>query len=184
MLLAVTLDPIGRARMALLGALLLAASPGDARALDNPFPEDSAIVSPGVKLGYTFGEEGGFTFGIELSVLVRTGPSLSVVLAHGPVLDLSWTWDGIFVLHAGYELASVVLGVEAGPSLVVGRGGTRFGFGVTPWLGGIVVAPYYGHTFVVGAEPLDELGSYLKLPICTGPDCGSSGGTGFDFDDD
>ena len=164
-----------------LVAVVLAAAPAPARALDNPFP-DSAIVSPGVKLGYTFGEEGGFTFGVELSVLVRTGPSLSVVLAHGPVLDLSWTWDGIFVLHAGYELASVVLGVEAGPSLVVGRGATRFGFGVTPWLGGIVVAPYYGHTFVVGGEAVDELGAYFKLPICTG--CSSSGGTSFDFDDD
>ena len=162
--------------------LALLATPAAASALDNPFP-DATIVSPGIKLGYTFGDSGGFTFGLELSILVRTGPDLTAVLAHGPALNLSWTTHGIFQARVGWQLVSWILGLEAGPSLVTGRDGTHFALGVTPWLGGIFVVPYYTHAIVLGGSNIQELGTYLKLPICAG--CESSGGGSHwgDFDD-
>lgn len=164
--------------LALVVALVLSLG-REAAALDNPFPT-SAVISPGIKLGYTFGDDGGFTWGFELTALFRTGPDLGVVLAHGPAFNL--TFGPVFHLRAGWEIVSWGLGLEAGPELVRGKDGSRFGFGVTPWLGAFFVAPYYTHTFVLDGEPVDEAGTYLKLPLC--PGCSGGNGGGFDFDDD
>ena len=157
-----------------LGAPAFALS-GTALALDNPFPEQ-VIVSPGVKLGYTFGQDGGFTFGGEISMLFRNGPDAGLILAHGPAVNIGWASGGIFQLRAGYQAASWLVGLEAGPGLVSGPKGTRFAFGVTPWLGMIFAAPYYTHSFVFGARDVNELGTYLKLPLCFG--CPGGGGDG------
>src|SRR4051794_21517464 len=91
-----------------LGVAALATA-GKAHALDNPFPEQ-AIVAPGVKLGYTFGQGGGFTLGGEVSMLLRNGADAGLVLAHGPAINFGWTHGGIFQFRAGYELASWSLG--------------------------------------------------------------------------
>jgi hypothetical protein len=150
-----------------------------ARALENPFP-DNVIVAPGVKLGYTFGSGGGFTFGGELSMLFRNGPDAGLVLAHGPAVNAGWASGGIFQFRAGYEVASWSVGLEAGPGLVSDAKGTHFSLGFTPWLGAIFVAPYYTHSFVFGARDVNELGAYLKLPLCFGcPGGGSHHGSVF-----
>jgi hypothetical protein len=148
-------------------------APRAAKALDNPFP-DHVLVCPGIKLGYTFGDEGGFTVGGEISMLFRNGPDAGLVLADGPVLNFGWASRGVFQLRAGYELASWVVGLEGGPALVSDRTGTHFAIGVTPWLGAIFAAPYYTHAFVFGAPSVDEIGTYLKLPLCFG--CPGGGG--------
>ena len=163
--------------------MVLLAAPRAAAALDNPFP-DATIISLGVKLGYTFGDAGGFTFGVELSILVRTSPNLTAVLAHGPALDLSWASHGIFIARLGWQAVSWIFGIEGGPAIVTGRDGTHFSLGVTPWLGGVFVVPYYTHSFVIGGSTVQEVGTYLKLPLC--PSCESGGGGGShwgDFDD-
>lgn len=157
-----------------LGVAALATA-GKAHALDNPFPEQ-AIVAPGVKLGYTFGQGGGFTLGGEVSMLFRNGADAGLVLAHGPAINFGWTHGGIFQFRAGYELASWSLGLEAGPGFVHDHSGTHFSLGLTPWLGAIFVVPYYTHSFVFGARDLNELGTYLKLPLCFGC-AGSDGGS-------
>jgi hypothetical protein len=52
------------------------------------------------------------------------------------------------------------------------RSGSHFGFALSPWLGGIFVVPEYTHVYVQGSQDLDEIGTYLKLPICTVCDAG------------
>jgi len=163
---------------------LVPAAAGSAHAdIDNPFP-DSPVVSPGIKLGYTFGKGGGFTFGAEVTMLWRTGADLSAIVAHGPALNVSWTGRGSFHLRAGWEAVSWFVGIEAGPSLVRNADGTHLGFGVSPWLGALVV-PYYTYTYLPDQAPMKEVGTYLKLPICTGCSSGDgSTGGGWDWDDD
>lgn len=139
------------------------------------------VVSPGVKLGYTFGPNGGFTYGVELSLLWRTGPDLSAVLAYGPVLNLTWATEGLFYTRLGMEAVSWFVGAEVGAAYVLDRDGSHFGIGVTPWIGTWYVVPYYTHTLVFGGESLNELGTYLKLPLCFA--CESSGDD-FDWDED
>lgn len=145
-------------------------------ALDNPFP-DATIISPGVKLGYTIGQ--GFSWGIETSVLWRTGHTLNGILAHGPVLNLTWTPKN-FHARAAWEIVSWFAGIEMGPALVSGDGGTHLGFGITPWVGYWYVVPYYTHTILPG-DDLKEIGTYFKLPLCSG--C-KSGKRDFDWEDD
>ena len=157
-----------------LAAATLATS-GVACALENPFP-DKPIVAPGLKLGYTFGDGGGFTIGGEVSMLFRNGPDAGLILAHGPALNMSWAHGGIFQFRAGYEAASWSLGLEAGPGWISDRHGTHFAVGLTPWLGVIVLDPYFTHSFVFGARDVNELGTYLKLPLCFG--CPGDGGDG------
>ena len=160
-------------------ALALVAHSTTARAdLDNPFP-DSTVVSPGVKLAYTFG--GGWTYGLEVTVLRRTGADLSAIVAHGPALNLTWRRHGPFDLRLGWEAVSWFVGIEGGPALVYDSDGFHPGFGISPWLGAIVI-PYYTYTLVPGRSSLSEIGTYLKLPICTG--CSGSDGSSWDWDDD
>lgn len=163
---------------AVAAAILILVTATRAHADDNPF-SGATMVSPGIKVGYTFGDGGGFTWGAEVTVMRGTGADLSAILAHGPALNLGWS-RGTFQLRAGWQLVSWLVGVEAGPALVWRDGQARFGVGVTPWLGGIVV-PYYTYTFLPGASNLREAGIYLKLPLCSG--CEGVDGDGDDDDD-
>ena len=161
--------------------LVLGAAAPDAHAdIDNPFP-DSTIISPGIKLGYAFGDRGGLSFGVELTVLKRTGADLSAIVAHGPAVNVGWSRGGIMYARVGWEAVSWFVGVEGGPTIVRGPDGVRVGLTVSPWIGAIVV-PYYAHTWLFGGPSIRELGTYLKLPLCTG--CESSGGGSWDWDDD
>lgn len=162
-----------------LAALAVPASAA-ALDLDNPFPAE-LIVSPGVKLGYTFGAQGGFNYGIEISVLTRTTPDLAAVLAYGPVFNLHWGPNDVFYARLGAEVVSWFIGAEAGVAYVSDSFGSHFGVGITPWIGSWYVVPYYTHTFVFGSTDLNEAGTYLKLPLC--PACSSSGNN-FDWDED
>lgn len=166
--------------IAVATAILVLVTAARARAdLDNPFP-DTTVISPGIKVAYTFGEGGGFTYGAELTVMQRTGPGLSAIVAHGAAINLGWSHGGTFHLRAGWQVVSWFAGVEAGPALIWREGRPHFGVGVTPWLGAIVV-PYYTYTWIPGAPSLDEAGLYLKLPLCLACE---GGGDDFDFDDD
>ena len=73
-------------------------------------------------------------------------------------------------------------GIEGGPTIMRTRDGVRVGLTVSPWIGAIVV-PYYAHTWLLGGTSIRELGTYLKLPLCTGCE-GSGGGGDWDWDDD
>jgi len=167
--------PASAAAAAILILLTATAARAD---VENPIA-DAIVVSPGIKVGYTFGDGGGFTWGAEVTVMRGTGTELSAIVAHGAALNLGWSRHGTFQLRAGWQLVSWLVGIEAGPALVWRDGQARFGFGVTPWLG-VIAVPYYTYTLMPGAPDIRETGIYLKLPVC--PAC--EGGQGFDDDDD
>ena len=160
-------------------AILILVTATAARAdLENPIA-DAFVVSPGIKVGYTFGDGGGFTWGAEVTVMRGTGIDLSAIVAHGAALNVGWSHRGTFQLRAGWQVVSWLVGVEAGPALVWRDGQARLGFGVTPWVG-IITVPYYTYTFMPGGPNIRETGIYLKLPVC--PAC--EGGDGYDGGDD
>jgi hypothetical protein len=128
----------------------------------NPFP-DITVVSPGVKAGYTFGR--GWTWGGELTVVRKTWDDLHAIVAAGPAVNFTWA-PRYFEARFGAEAVSWFAGLEGGISVVKDRAGSHVGFGISPWLGGIIVVPYYTHVFVRGSDDHSEIGSYFKLPLC------------------
>lgn len=153
---------------ALLLVVLLLALPSVARAEHDP-----VFVSPGVKLGWTFGE--GFTYGFEVTFMMPTeNPG---ILFHGPAANLTFGKKST-ELRVGYQAISWGVGIEGGPAIVWNQRGTYFGVGITPWIGAFVV-PYYTMTFA-GAGSRNEAGSYFKLPLCTNCEGGAGGGWGDD----
>lgn len=131
---------------------------------NNPYPD--YVISPGVKLAYTFGPRGGWTWGGELTVPIKHGDDLHAIVAIGPALNLAWTSRGVFYLRAGAEAVSWFAGFEGGIVWVSDRGRDRVGFGLSPWVSAIWVVGEYTRTWVKGMDDLDELGLYGKLPIC------------------
>lgn len=165
---------------AVAAAILILVTATRAAHADNPFA-DGVLVSPGIKVGYTFGDDGGFSYGAEVTMLLEPGVDLPGLVMHGPALNVGWSHRGTFHLRAGWQLVSWLIGIEAGPALVWRDGQAHLGLGVTPWVGGIII-PYYTYTFIPGAANHRDVGSYLKLPLCLG--CESLDGDGDGDDDD
>jgi hypothetical protein len=128
-----------------------------------------------VRLGQPGREAGGLSYGGEISLNLSTGEDEQTILAAGPV--------GTLHARLGMQIVGALWGIEAGPAaLVRDAPGTHVGFGVTPWIGAIVVP--FTDTLVAGSPDLAELGIYGKLPICTGSNCDYSGGGDGGDDDD
>jgi hypothetical protein len=118
--------------------------------------DNISFLSPGIKLGYVFGNNGGFVIGFELSYVYW-----SQMVAVGPVFNID-SFNGTIKLHFGLEALSIV-GVDLGPTLVIKNGQSRWGYSVIGF-GGFLIYPYYCYTSI-GNNSYDEIGSYFKLPI-------------------
>jgi len=120
------------------------------------------FINPGVKVGYAFGENGGFTYGFELSY-VRTGPTW-LEKKYGVVLNVDWIKD-LTKYHLGVEyIGGALLGGEFGPSILIQNGEIDYGVQATPFLLFFLI-PYYSHTFVLNGIDINEIGSFVKLPF-------------------
>ena len=138
--------------IALLGAFLAVSS---ARA------QDAIFINPGVKAGYTFGDRGGFTVGLELSVTAYW--SSTKIL--GAALDYDYCASAErHKFHIGAEGSVDFMGLDAGPTWVREKGRDDFGVTITPYFG-LVAYPYYSLTLLRHSPPLHETGIYAKLPI-------------------
>jgi hypothetical protein len=142
-------------------------------------------VSPGIKLGWTFGY--GLTFGIEVSIvrlpdlqvegsiLDATGSAIGQLITetYGIVINIDTDFGDFFKARVGGEWVGPFIGLELGPSLIIDRNGTHLGLGVTPWAGYYLFG-YYTFTWLFDSHPNHhELGLYLKSPLlgsCDG-DC-------------
>src|SRR6478735_2880214 len=144
---------------------------------DNPYP--SYVISPGVKIAYTFGPHGGWTYGGEISVPIKHGDDLHAIVAIGPALNFAWTARGTSYVRLGVEAVSWFVGVEGGPTLVNDHRGNHFGIAVSPWASAIWAVGEYTYTYVVGAPDFDEVGVIAKLPICIV--CAGAGGGDSDY---
>lgn len=126
--------------------------------------EFRTFVNPGIKLGYTFGDQRGFTIGLECSITRMVGGSFT----YGGVAAVDFCRQ-LIRIHAGVQ-ASKFIGIEWGPTFIRDGSESHFGHSLTPFLG-FVAYPYYTMTFRGYSPTLHEVGSYLKAPIkVAGPD--------------
>ena len=121
----------------------------------------STYVNPGIKLGYAFGENGGFTFGYELSfVFIKGGNDDS---RFGIVIDYDWVKD-TRRLHLGTEYMYRFFGIDVGPTVAWCSGSSKTGFSVIPF-GGLMILPYYNFTYLDNETEYHEIGTYVKLAL-------------------
>ncbi|MBI3259435.1 MAG: hypothetical protein HYZ54_08195 [Ignavibacteriae bacterium] len=133
-------------------------------------PEE-IYFNPGIKLGYSFGKNGGFVWGLEFSVTTVISRSYNQGLLIGAVVDIDFcrNWRRV---HFGIESSPfgidyLCAGIDIGPSITTIDTHTYYGFSVIPYLGAGAY-PYFNYTFT-GKDSLGlfELGSYIKIPIPT-----------------
>lgn len=131
--------------------------------------DTKVIISPGIKVGYAFGEKGGFIFGYEISLVQYSGSgngaqTLGAVIAY----DMLKTEDR---LHLGLETTFVGLdgvwkpfGIEIGPTFVFRETTIIVGLHITPYYGALLI-PYYRIIILHNENIQSETGAFLKLPI-------------------
>jgi hypothetical protein len=121
--------------------------------------ETSTYLNPGFRLGYVFGETGGFTAGIEVSYTwVNTN------LAWGILSSADWC-NGRIKIHFGLEAARGV-GISIGPTITKNIDTVDYGFTLTPF-GGVILYPFYSYTWRVTSASIQEAGVFIKVPILT-----------------
>ena len=136
--------------------LLLAIAAAPTMAQWNP---SEMVISPGIKIGWSSGDEGGMTMGFELSVIQLMNDRGNYV---GLVFDFDGTARGRRKFHLGAEFGIPFLGMEIGPTIVVEEDESRVALTVTPYAG-IYLLPYYSITFP--GTIINEAGAYVKLPM-------------------
>lgn len=114
-------------------------------------------INPGIKLGYMFGEKGGFVFGYELSFLME---NTKRDMLWGFVIDYDKI-NNMERLHLGIEAIRAV-GLDIGPTFVWEDGKNYTGFSAIPF-GGIILIPYYNFTYLYQKGTFHEIGSYVKI---------------------
>ena len=119
------------------------------------------FFSPGVKLGYSFGDNGGFNFGFETS-LIMTG-DYNDDPVYGIVLNYDWIGQ-MELLHIGFEYSKSVVGIELGPTFDLQKEERLYGFGITPYIG-FLIYPYYHFTYLNDGSVYTGIGSFIKFPI-------------------
>ena len=125
--------------------------------------EGELVISPGIKIGSSSGDEGGFTVGFEVSLTqgISNGEIYHYV---GIVFDYDYAVGGRHKIHIGAETGIPFAGMEIGPTLVFGKGESepRLALTVTPYVG-LLLFPFCSVTFL---DPvIFEGGAYLKVPI-------------------
>ena len=123
-------------------------------------------LSPGIKLGYAFGENGGFVFGVETSLVIDYDHSL-MSTNYGFVLSYE-ILNNEKRVHVGVELNigefSPLFGMEFGPTFVFKEKKSRIGLSLTPYFG-VLIIPYLRITVFPKKHIQHEIGTFLKLHI-------------------
>ena len=125
-----------------------------------------SIVSPGIKLSYTFGSRGGLTVGGEVSFLKPHSAGIP-----GIVMDADYCTVGRFRMHLGLELGPI----EAGPVYSISGQESYAGLNLTIQIPVPLVTLisnetyrntleylYYTHSFMFSHPDLNEAGIYSK----------------------
>ncbi|MBK7103791.1 MAG: hypothetical protein IPH62_00705 [Ignavibacteriae bacterium] len=126
------------------------------------FPKHLNIISPGIKLGYAFGENGGFVYGFEVSYI---SVDQDRIWNYGSVLsyDIGRNYQK---LHIGIEGFLYFGGVDFGPTLLLERENIYYGYSITPFLG-LLIYPYFTYSKIwnLDENTIYELGGYGKIPL-------------------
>lgn len=119
------------------------------------YGQNNIFYNPGVKLGYSFGENGGFTYGFELAMIFTDEKSLP-----GIVLSYEICEDE-HLIHLGGEINSII-GVEMGPTFRLSGNENNFGFSMTIY-GNLFLIPYYRYTRFSADNDYSEVGAFIKV---------------------
>lgn len=121
--------------------------------------------SPGIKLGYAFGEKGEFVYGFECSLVIDDNNKPNDY-RYGLVIS----WE-IFKeekrIHFGGEVNFsgdlLLFGLEIGPTIIVGEN-QEVGISFTPYCGAFII-PYLRLNIFPRTYTDLEVGTFLKLHI-------------------
>lgn len=123
--------------------------------------------SPGVRVGYASGEQGGITFGIDVSLMAHLGKGFSTGITFQKDHSRSDGWERT---HIGPQISVITLnqfplsyGMEIGPTWITDENGTHPGVTTNAFVGAVLL-PSIGATFYDG-KVMAESGIYVKLPI-------------------
>jgi hypothetical protein len=121
-----------------------------------------SFFNPGVKFSHTFGEQGGYTFGVELSYTFASHELAGLV-------GLVFSQDVCFSAnrrkaHFGVEYIPVppFVGLQIGPTFLKEDNVSSVGFTTTLFSGAFLI-PYAALTFQEKRSVLFEAGTYLKI---------------------
>jgi hypothetical protein len=127
--------------------------------------QDRWFLSPGFKIGYAFGENGGFINGIEVSIAHLPESSNSIL---GACLSVERLNSDI-IIHFAFESAGLI-GASIGPTLVISKQERSYGFTGTLF-GGILLIPYCRYTYLPARANFFEAGTFVKFPFrISGPE--------------
>jgi hypothetical protein len=125
-------------------------------------PDFSADFSFGPKIGYTFGDPGSITLGLELSYFPND-QELSDPYRYGLTFDMTF-WEDHFSMHLGAEiLALLFVGIDIGPTLISNYQSASIGLGAIAFAG-LIGYPYY-ETVLFADIKHESVGSYIKIPF-------------------
>jgi hypothetical protein len=122
-------------------------------------------LNPGVKLGYTLGSNSGFVWGVEISVTTyKETESGGLPVVFGALISLE-SYPTFRLTHLALEFLPIpFVGISAGPSFI--RSDTDVQVGVsTTIFGGAVILPYCRLTYIPNSSNINEIGTFVKLPI-------------------
>lgn len=122
--------------------------------------EPRVYLNPGFKLGYTFGEHGGFTYGFEVSMTTHLSNNSEALLI-GVVIDADFCKDWAR-LHTGVEVSAAVVGCDVGPSFLFRHDTVSYGISFIPYAGFVLYPYFHFSTFDTGFTT-HEVGSYFKV---------------------
>lgn len=119
------------------------------------------FYNPGIRLGYQFGENGGFVYGLELIILKK-------IEAYYPSIGGKVSIDfckGNTKLHLGAQ-AAYILGLDFGPTIYFSENKINFGYTASIY-GLVILMPYYEYTklFDENNFSINQVGAYLVVPI-------------------
>jgi hypothetical protein len=122
-------------------------------------------VNPGASLSYTFGAGGGWTYGVEVSVLWESVPSTVGAVVKADCTPAAKMWK----FHAGFEghpfpVEDAPMGLDVGPTVLLDNGRLSGGLSITPYTG-IVLVPFLTLTIRYPGSILFEAGASLKGPF-------------------
>lgn len=119
---------------------------------------NATIFSYGVKLGYQFGKEGGFVYGLEVSVTNYTKNGFGGL---GGVIDIDFCKDKKMI-HFGFEHSLLWVGYDIGPTFYFKDNKLFYG-GTVNIFTGYLIYPFYGYSYFPAEQiSIHQIGTYLK----------------------
>jgi hypothetical protein len=127
-----------------------------------------AYFSPGLKLGYVFGEKGGFNMGIEASLTFESNQHnpifYGIVISHDQCAHSEWSRIHVGLQASGIINQTIGAGVEIGPTWIYGKEFFATGFTGTAFAGGFLFTTVSYHHFVNEQDSF-EPGFLAKIHI-------------------